>query len=483
MTPMSLLAHLDPLERLLAAKGWVPMTQWWRDVFTQFYSTNRKQVVLRVGRRGGKSTSISRILVLEALYGAHRIPPGDVGTIAIVSVKLKEAKARLETIKELLDAVGAKYKPTDQYGVKLVDRPIAFQVFAAGIGSVSGFTSIAVFCDELSKWKDEITGKNPGTEVLAAIRPTMAGMSNARMFLSSSPLGNDDAHAKAFERGDNEMQMVFQAPTWVARPTMTEAETHTYEDDDLVWSREYGAIPHDGSVESIYTPPMIDRAVARRQHLDPKEPLAYDPGATYMAAMDPAMRGDSWTLCIVGTWRARASEQPRYSLVCAKEWRGKKKVPLDPDVVFADVRSALSRYGLRSVWQDQHNYDALRSSAGRAGVETLLENSTATTNVQVHENLKNLMAQGTFDMPNLPTLKADLGNVRMMIGKGGGPRVEVPHAGDRHCDFAPSLTLAVSKLAWRQRNTSTEVPRTMPGGYQGLGASRRGDPRGGALGL
>jgi hypothetical protein len=480
---MSLLDHLDPLERLLASRGWVPMSDWWRDQFTRFYASGCREFVLRVGRRGGKSSSISRIAVLEALFGTHEIPRGDTGVVAIVSVKLAEARDRLKLIKALLDEIGSKYTTIDQYGILLVDKPVAFRVFAAGIGSVSGFTAIVVFCDEVSKWKDEITGKNPATEVLAAVRPTMVSMKSAKMFLCSSPLGNDDGHAKAFEKGNTPRQLIASAPTWVANPTLTEEWTHGEEEDDLTWSREYGAIPHDGSVESIYTPPMIDRAVARRKHLDPKEPLAYDPGATYMAAMDPAMRGDSWTLCIVGTWRARASEQPRYSLVCAKEWRGKKKVPLDPDVVFADVRSALSRYGLRSVWQDQHNYDALRSSAGRAGVETLLENSTATTNVQVHENLKNLMAQGTFDMPNLPTLKADLGNVRMMIGKGGGPRVEVPHAGDRHCDFAPSLTLAVSKLVWRQRNTSTEVPRTMPGGYQGLGASRRGDPRGGALGL
>jgi hypothetical protein len=402
--------------------------------------------------------------------------------VAIISVKLSESRKRLGTICALLDALGVKYKTIDQYGVQLVDKPIAFQVFAAGIGSVSGFTSISVFCDEVSKWKDAITGKNPATEVLAAVRPTMAGMDNAKMFMSSSPLGNDDAHAKAFEKGNNDLQLVFQAPTWVARPTLTEAVTHTYEDDDLVWSREYAAIPHDGSVESIYTPPMLERAIQSRRHLDPLRPLPYDPSATYTAAMDPAMRGDGWTLTIVASWRVLSKELARYSLVCAKEWRGKRKVPLDPDVVFGEIRELLSMYRISSVWQDQHNYDALKSSANRAGIETMLENSTQSTNVQVHESLKNVMAQGIFDMPNLPTLKADLGNVRMMIGKGGGPRVEIPHVGDRHCDFAPSLTLAISKLVWIQRNVAGEVPKTMPGAYQGL-SSRRGDPRGGALGL
>lgn len=479
---MSIIQHLAPLERALAAKGWVPMTKWWRDAFTEFYSRKCLQFVLRVGRRGGKSTSISRIVVLEALFGDHKVPPGDVGVVAIISVKLSEAKDRLGTIRKLLDVLGVKYTIIDQFGVQLVDRPIAFRVFAAGIGSVSGFTAIAVFCDEVSKWKDAITGKNPATEVLAAVRPTLAGMNNAKMFLSSSPLGNDDAHAKAFERGDNDLQMVIQAPTWVARPSLTEAMTHAYEDDDLVWSREYGAIPHDGSVESIYTPPMIACAIRARSKLDPLLPMPYDPAADYVAAMDPAMRGDSWTLTIVGTWRAAMKEPARYSLVVAKEWRGKKKVPLDPEHVFSEMKPLLRKYNLSSVWQDQHNYDALKSSAMRAGIETMLENSTQSTNVRVHESLKNLMAQEVFDMPNLPSLKADLGNVRMMIGKGGGPRVEMPHAGDRHCDFAPSLTLAVSKLVWRQRNAAGEVPKTMAGAYQGL-AQRGRDPRGGALGL
>ena len=84
---MNLLTHLDALDRTLVEAGFPAMSAWWRDALATFYASGRRQLVLRVGRRGGKSSTLSRVAVCEALYGEHPIPPGDVGVVAFVSVR------------------------------------------------------------------------------------------------------------------------------------------------------------------------------------------------------------------------------------------------------------------------------------------------------------------------------------------------------------------------------------------------------------
>jgi hypothetical protein len=255
---MSAIAKLETLEKALTRKGFPSLSHWWKETLVSFYGSGRRQLVLRVGRRGGKSSSLCRIAVLEALYGDHKIPPGDVGVIAFISVSRDEASQRLRTIKAILDVLKITYRPIE-FGIELNDRPIAFKVYTASIAGVSGFTCVAAFADEVAKWRDSDSGSNPADEVLKSLRPTMATMPSARIFLSSSPLGTEDSHAVAFDAGDTAFQSVAFAETWVANPTIKEADTYTLEPDEKTRLREYAAqsqatitlaLDHDGTIRA-----------------------------------------------------------------------------------------------------------------------------------------------------------------------------------------------------------------------------------------
>jgi hypothetical protein len=152
MTAPTMMQRFDALDRLLVAKGFPATSPWWRQTLADFYAQHVRQLVLRVGRRGGKSSTLSRVAVLEALYGEHRIPPGDVGVVAFISVTRDEANQRLRLIKAILDAVGVEWRPADG-GVELERRPILFKVFAATMAGVVGFTGVACFCDEVARWR------------------------------------------------------------------------------------------------------------------------------------------------------------------------------------------------------------------------------------------------------------------------------------------------------------------------------------------
>lgn len=254
------LATLEAVDRALTAARYPALSPFWRDTFQDFVASARRQLVARVGRRGGKSSSLCRYAVAVALaYDCSTIPPGDVGVVAFLSTRQAEANARLRTIKAILDTLRVRYRPVDG-GIELVGRPIVFQVFPATTTAALGFTAILVICDEVAAWRDAATGANPAREVLASLRPTLASQRAARIVLSSSTRGTGDAHARAFDEGNTPHQRVAFAPTWLANPTLTEAELRADEPDPQVFDREYAAIPQVGSVRAL-NPEHFDRCL------------------------------------------------------------------------------------------------------------------------------------------------------------------------------------------------------------------------------
>lgn len=157
-------------------------------------------------------------------------------------------------------------------------------MMTASLGGVVGGTVICAICDEVARWRDRETGANPAREVLASLRPALATMPRAKLWLSSSPLGRLDAHAEAFERGDGAGQIVAHAATWAANPTLSEARTRELERDQDVWRREYAAIPLEGTEAGLIAPMSVDRCTRAEGEIAP------EPGLEYVAAMDYACR-------------------------------------------------------------------------------------------------------------------------------------------------------------------------------------------------
>lgn len=446
------LAHLREQDARLVELGFPPISPWWWEQLERFYGSPRRwrQFVARVGRRGGKSSTLCRVLVCEARFGDHHITPGDVGVVAIISASKPEARKRLRTITAILDALGIGHHPAEG-GIELDDRPIAFLVYAATVAGVSGFTAIAVLCDEVAKWKDSDTGANPATQVLASVRPTMKTMPNARIFLISSPVTKVDAHAKAYDEGDNGFQIVAHAPTWVANQTITEESTHADEPDDSVWSREYAAIPEDGEVGSLIPATAIDattRTVLVRGAL---------PGCHDAAAIDPGTRRNAWTLAIAG--KRRFEGRVVVCVLFVHEWRGKKSAPLKPDDVFLEMAAMLAPYHLHHVHTDHWSVDAL-AAVGRAERKVMVGaeevswpiylmpwHQTSQERYLAYDTLRVLIERGVVELPPVPSVRSDLLAVRKVVTR-NGLTVDLRETPDgRHADFAPAVQRAVERAA------------------------------------
>lgn len=433
-----ILERFVALDRLLQTKGFPATSPWWHATIRKLYESGRRQGVIRAGRRAGKSSTFCRLAVVEGLYGQHAIPPGDVGVVAFISTTRDEANQRLRTVKAILDALGVKYRPCDG-GVELVDKPIAFKVYTASISGVSGFTGVLIVADEVSKWKDNDTGSNPASEVLASVRPTMATQKNARIILSSSPMGRWDAHYDAFDQGDTDFQITAYAPTWEANPTVTEQDTHHLEPDEAVWSREYKAIPAAEIAESLFTDAELDKATRAAPEQIPREP-----GVSYEAAIDPATRANAWALAI-GAFRQTPLGLKR-TVVYAYEWRGRPSEPLRPKLVFAEMAPILESYGIEVVWSDQASGDALRDIAADQNIELILEPWTQANKISAYKNLQTWVRTDQLELPPVEHVKQDLLGVRRKFTRSGVTIDLLKTPDGRHADFAPAIALVASKL-------------------------------------
>ena len=431
------LRRFEAVDRFLQTKGFPATSPWWHGTIRHFYGSGRRQAVLRCGRRAGKSSTLCRLAVVEGLYGEHAIPPGDVGVVAFISTTRDEASQRLRTVKAILDALGVKYRPCDG-GVELADRPVAFKVYTASVSGVSGFTGILIVCDEVAKWKDSDTGQNPATEVLASVRPTMATQRNARIVLSSSPMGKWDAHFDAFEQGDTDFQVTAYAPTWTANPTITEADTHQLEPDEATWAREYKAIPATEIAESLFMDTELDTATrAEPETVDAEE------GVTYAAAIDPATRRNAWTLVVAAL--RDTGNGIRRSVVHACEWIGSSAEPLSPKKVFAEIAPILAAYDVDTLWSDQASGDAMRDIAEDVGITLVLEPCTQASKLATFKNLQTWVRTDQVELAPVENLKADLLGVRRKYTR-NGITIDLLAEGARHCDYAMACALVMSKL-------------------------------------
>lgn len=182
-------------------------------------------------------------------------------------------------------------------------------------------------------------------------------------------------------------------------------------------------------------------AATRREPLE----LPREDGMHYSAAMDPATRGNAWTLVVVkGRGLGGASGlQPTYEVVLSRQWVGSKASPLRPDVVLGEIAELCAKYDIDTVISDQHAIDALQDLAQNHGLTVLEHKWDATNRLKLAEHVKLLVSEKCLTLCPDPALRTDLLTARKRVTQ-NGVTLELPKSADgRHCDFLPALASAL----------------------------------------
>lgn len=261
--PEKFLLFRRSLDEALVAKGFIETPKCWWDIIERFERSLKERIVIRKGRRVGASTLIApRQVVSEALWGEHRHDLGtQEHTYAFLSISKEEAANRLKGIEAILKALDVPYRKAGSQ-ITLTNRPAIFKVVVANYRRAVGETVAFCWCDEVTRWIDKDTSANPANEVIKSIAPALLTLPNAKMWVVSSALGNDDYHAQLYDLGETDGQCVAFGSTWDLNPTLTEEKTKKIEPDHKTWLREYAAIPQ-GSDTAAFPIELIDFAFER----------------------------------------------------------------------------------------------------------------------------------------------------------------------------------------------------------------------------
>lgn len=228
-------------------------------------------------------------------------------------------------------------------------------------------------------------------------------------------------------------RVVIKAPGWAMNPgkwTPEECAKVKANHPD-VWLTDCAA-EFSSPEESLYSHVEIQNATREGGN------LKYEPGYEYTAAMDPATRGNSWTL-VISTRRG-----DKRIVAGVWQWTGSKLEPLKPIAVLAEVAEICHEYKIEGIWSDQYMGDALKDLGQIVRLPIWLKPMTDRQRSQKYMSLKTLFGAGKVELPVDQYLRSDLMRVKKRP-KGGGIQIVLPQTSDgRHCDYAPSVVLSLS---------------------------------------
>lgn len=459
------------LDDKLVAAGFPPTSPFWLDEVERLYRSDVRAKVWRVGRRGGKSSTLAgRCAVVETLYGDHYVPPGDTGEYNVISVKREDATKRLDTIEAVL-RLGLGMRPRVDYyrvdggakgaGIWLQGRRLAFKVQTASFRTNVGQTSIGVLFDEEARYRDEASSKNPGKHILSTVLPSLATMPNAYAHHSSSPWSTLDVHYEQFERGETSRQQVAHAESWRANPTLTPERCwqllleEDEDDSQVAFDREFGAIPMPATAQAFFDPRAIDACTDLALEL-PRAPLI---GEQVVAGVDLGYRSDSAALAIAHIQRPEDEEHSRYVIGELVELRPEAGA-LKPSEVCGRFAGAIRAHGGVAGMADQFGQDAAAEYFAEAGLGYL----AAPRDVPAtYTRARTLMHQGRLVLPTqgreAQRLLRDLRLVEAVPTSNGRITMRLPrYAGGGHGDLVSALVLSVYQRGGQSIAHRTALP-------------------------
>ncbi len=434
-------------------------------------------VVLIAGVRGGKSWLASCAAIHASLTAdlsqlqSHELP-----RFPIIAPTVDAARATFTILCGILQAspVLCRFiegEPTSDTAVicRPDGRRVEVVVVAAARGglSVRNRWLVGFVLEEVAQFGTEGTGAVVNAEdILKAARTRL--LPGCQGWLISSPFGPVGLLYELYKKhfGKPGRTLVVHAPTRALNPSFPQSQIDEIaaEDPDTA-AREYGAEWVDA--DSAYLgAALVDPAVRT-------SPL-YRPGRAFAAGMDPATRGNHWTLAVAWSEPLQKSpalddgEQQRKRVIVGGvwSWAGSKSKPLSPRDTLAEVAATLKPYGVQRIHVDGWSFDAMADHARAVGL-SLVEHPAVDRDVP-YQRLKALLGNGDLELPPDPVLRNDLLALRQRATS-SGVKIHLPHTSNgRHCDFAPSVALAVMHA---ERISGIDTGRVIhiPGRYSAAG--------------
>jgi hypothetical protein len=463
------------IDAVLAQAGVHPLSPFWLGEARRFYEhPSATLLVEMVGRGGIKSITSVKMSIAETLFGGHVVPKGERHFFTHVSENLAEASKTFSILKSYLTMIGEKFTFAGDT-IELGDHPLGFKVFAARVGAVSGFRCIGWTLDEAAKLANY--GTDAASEIVTSIRGMTVTHRGARGRMFSSPLATVGFFYDAWAAGNNEHQVVGHAPTWVANPSVSEADTHVTEPHLLKWKREFAAEPGSGGEAALDTRDVdaIDR-IEDLKHL----------GTPTMFIDSSAGKGDAFSYGVASFASDGARQYLYIETLGAFTGSFGERVMLDE--VVAHIAEIAQKRRIRSVIGDQFMSYALEAAFRKWNLHFIEKAWTQGTKLEAVTGLRLRLRERTLIIdpgPEADLLKTEMKLLEEKILPSGAITFGTRRTAAGHADRAMLVLLMVRAEAdgemrggthpnaligrpqafaggWSQGDFMSPVPRGLP---------------------
>ena len=411
-----------------------------------------------LGRRSGKSSTITALAVLyEVLFGGHmaEVEPGQDVVVPYIAQDLATAKANMIFIALLAQRVpllaaqivsASRDKIELKNGITILPEPPA-------IKTGRGFAMPVVVGDEVGFWYRTSEAANPDYEVQRAVTYAQLQFSRAKQFLISTPYteegllwdyyraGTAGHKAPPEDRDEYAHTLVLQASTAaLENPRITRtALQRILADDGEAFIRE--SLARFVHAISGFLPPdlVLDATHGHGRERTRLENEKAHVMPTYVAAMDPAFRHDTFAFTI-------CHMTPDGTIVqdLLRTWTPERKLQqrLDPDTIMAEIAHLLLDWNIPIVYSDQYQLEALQQLALRHGFSIVGYDFTGRSKAKMYGSLLHLLRTKKIHLLDLPVITSQLTQLQKKLNPMGQISIAAPPG--KHDDVASVIALAVT---------------------------------------
>jgi hypothetical protein len=396
-----------------------------------------------VGRRGGKSRAIAALAVYIACLCEHTLAVGEVGRVIIVAGDRGQAAHVLKYCAGIIEASPILRQLVARQTSEEIELKsgIVIAVGTSNFRRVRGVTSVAAICDEIAFWYSD-DSSNPDSEILTALRPTLA-TTGGPLIAISSPYARRGEMWAAYNRdygpdGDPQV-LVAQGSTTDLNlsglPALLSWIKRRYEKDSVDATAEIGA-QFRTDLESFVSPEKVDACT------DPDFERTYHEGFGYLAFIDPSGgSADSMTMAIAHVEGDIAVLDLVREII----------PPFNPSEVVEEFCAVMRGYKINRCLGDKYAMEWVVSAFSANGV---LYEHTEETKSELYGSLLPMLNSGTVALLTHDRLRRQLLSLERRTGRGG--RDIIDHPRNQHDDVANAVAgaLVLAKL----EPGSTPVP-------------------------
>jgi len=289
-------------------------------------------------------------------------------------------------------------------------------VKASDFGGVRGPTIACVICDELAFWPSE--GLNPDSEVLAAIRPAMATIPDAKLLAISTCYGQCgslfEMHKRYWAKDDEDV-LIWTADTHSMNPTISQEfiNKEIERDPEAARAEWLGQFRED--VSAAFPLEAIEACtIPGRTELLPSVNVG-----RYFSFIDPSGgRSDAFTATV-----AHVHQDGERVVIDAIR---AARPPFDPAAVTKEFSEFLKSYGISGVHGDNYGGEWPKAEFAKNGVVYELSELRKS---DLYLSLIPVLCARKVELLDNEKLKNELRRLERRRGRGGRDTIDHPLRG------------------------------------------------------